>query len=123
MRVLVVDPDVERRDLVELWVTFSGHATAGASTTKAALEALASRHHDLAVVIDSSAPGLTALEAIRAIRARWPDPRRPALVVFAMDLDRMSWAELVDAGASEVIAGPPRVGVLRQILARCGGSV
>lgn len=117
MRVLVVDGDVDRRGLVKLCVRLLGHTADAAYTTEEALEALAAQTYDL-VVIDPPTPGPTALEAVLTIRARWPDPRRPAVVVISIDLDEPSRAALLSAGALDAIAEPPRFDRLREILAK-----
>jgi DNA-binding NarL/FixJ family response regulator len=70
------------------------------------------------VVLDPPTPGGTPLEAVLAIRARWPEPLRPAVVVISMDLEEGSRAALLAAGALDAIAEPPRLDRLREILAK-----
>ena len=125
MRVLVVDADPDRRDLVILCVGVLGHTATAAATVQDALDALSRRPYDL-VVVDSTTPGLAALEATRAIRTRWADPQHPVVVIISADLGEASRVALTAAGATEAIAGPPTVGLLRQVLARStprGGTI
>ena len=75
-RILVADDDVDIRELVEFKLSTLGHDVVAVSDGAAAIDACQAQRPDLAV-LDVMMPGVSGLDAIRAIRAdpRWPTSR------------------------------------------------
>ena len=67
-RILVADDDVDIRELVEFKLSTLGHEITAVADGAAAVEACQASRPDLAV-LDVMMPGVSGLEAIRAIRA------------------------------------------------------
>ena len=67
MRVLVVEDDIDFREICAQWFTRQGHRAAQAGSGPDALKHLAEQHCDVAI-IDMNLPGLTGLELLRRIR-------------------------------------------------------
>ncbi|MBT4865814.1 MAG: sigma-54-dependent Fis family transcriptional regulator [Planctomycetaceae bacterium] len=67
MRVLVVEDDIDFRELCARWFTRQGHQTAQAGSGQEALDHLAQRQCDVAI-LDMNLPGLTGLELLGRIR-------------------------------------------------------
>lgn len=67
-RIVVADDDVDIRELVEFKLTTMGHDVVTVGDGAAAIEACRLQKPDLAV-LDVMMPGMSGLEAIRAIRA------------------------------------------------------
>ncbi len=73
-RILVVDDEQVQLDTVCRGLTLYGYRCHGVLSVDAALAALAHRcgqHYDL-VLTDLTMPGLSGLELIERVRARWP---------------------------------------------------
>ena len=79
-RILVADDDVDIRELVEFKLTTLGHDVVSVSDGLAAIDACHANRPDLAV-LDVMMPGVSGLDAIRAIRA---DPRLKDLPVILL---------------------------------------
>lgn len=79
-RILVADDDVDIRELVEFKLTTLGHDVVAVSDGLAAIDACHANRPDLAV-LDVMMPGVSGLDAIRAIRA---DPRLKDLPVILL---------------------------------------
>ncbi|MGI8523993.1 MAG: response regulator transcription factor [Nocardioides sp.] len=79
-RILVADDDIDIRELVEFKLTTLGHDVVAVSDGLAAIDACHAERPDLAV-LDVMMPGVSGLDAIRAIRA---DPRLKDLPVILL---------------------------------------
>ena len=67
-RILVADDDVDIRELVEFKLSTLGHEIVAVSDGAAAIDACRAERPDLCV-LDVMMPGVSGLDAIRAIRA------------------------------------------------------
>ena len=79
-RILVADDDVDIRELVEFKLSTLGHDVVAVADGAAAIEACKAQRPDLAV-LDVMMPGVSGLDAIRAIRA---DPALADLPVILL---------------------------------------
>src|SRR5437764_5714827 len=98
MRILVVDRDDDRRDLICVAVSVLGHRAEEAWDTRQALLALAAEAFDV-VIVDDQLPGFDVLEVTELlVAATRPTRRRPAVVVVSGDLDITRRTALFRAG-------------------------
>jgi two-component system, OmpR family, response regulator MtrA len=79
-RILVADDDVDIRELVEFKLATLGHDIVAVSDGAAAIESCRQHRPDLAV-LDVMMPGMSGLDAVRAIRA---DPALSDLPVILL---------------------------------------
>ena len=118
MRVLVVDRDEDRRDLICVAVSVLGHRAEEAWDTRQALAALASDAFDV-VIVDDQIPGFDVLEVTELlVAATRPTRRRPAVVVVSADLDLVGRSALFRAGVVEVVSRPLSLAPLHGLLTR-----
>ncbi|MEN8707401.1 DNA-binding response OmpR family regulator [Nocardioides marinisabuli] len=103
-RILVADDDVDIRELVEFKLSTLGHEITAVADGAAAVEACQAARPDLAV-LDVMMPGVSGLEAIRAIRA---DPGLADLPVILLTA-RAQESDVesgFDSGADDYITKP-----------------
>jgi DNA-binding response OmpR family regulator len=103
-RILVADDDVDIRELVEFKLSTLGHDVVAVADGAAAIEACQARRPDLAV-LDVMMPGVSGLDAIRAIRA---DPSLADLPVILLTA-RAQESDVetgFDSGADDYITKP-----------------
>jgi DNA-binding response OmpR family regulator len=103
-RILVADDDVDIRELVEFKLSTLGHEITAVADGAAAVEACQASRPDLAV-LDVMMPGVSGLEAIRAIRA---DPGLADLPVILLTA-RAQESDVesgFDSGADDYITKP-----------------
>ena len=103
-RILVADDDVDIRELVEFKLSTLGHDVVSVSDGAAAIDACQAQRPDLAV-LDVMMPGVSGLDAIRAIRA---DPTLADLPVILLTA-RAQESDVetgFDAGADDYITKP-----------------
>ena len=103
-RILVADDDVDIRELVEFKLSTLGHEITAVSDGQAAIEACQAQRPDLAV-LDVMMPGVSGLDAIRAIRA---DPNLADLPVILLTA-RAQESDVetgFDSGADDYITKP-----------------
>ena len=118
LRVLVVDVDEDRRDLICVEVSVLGHRADEARSTRQALLALTAVAYDV-VIVDDQTPGFDALEVTELLlAASRPARRRPAVVVVAAGLDVPGRLALFRAGVVEVVSRPLSLAPLHGLLAR-----
>jgi DNA-binding response OmpR family regulator len=103
-RILVADDDIDIRELVEFKLSTLGHDVVAVADGAAAIDACQDSRPDLAV-LDVMMPGVSGLDAIRAIRA---DPALADLPVIlltarAQDSDVETG---FDSGADDYITKP-----------------
>ena len=79
-RIVVADDDIDIRELVEFKLSTLGHDVVAVSDGAAAIDACQAQRPDLAV-LDVMMPGVSGLDAIRAIRA---DPSLADLPVILL---------------------------------------
>ena len=103
-RILVADDDVDIRELVEFKLSTLGHEIVAVADGAAAIEACQASRPDLAV-LDVMMPGVSGLDAIRAIRA---DPALADLPVILLTA-RAQESDVetgFDSGADDYITKP-----------------
>jgi two-component system response regulator MtrA len=103
-RILVADDDVDIRELVEFKLSTLGHDVVAVADGAAAIEACRAQRPDLAV-LDVMMPGVSGLDAIRAIRA---DPALADLPVILLTA-RAQESDVetgFDSGADDYITKP-----------------
>ena len=103
-RILVADDDVDIRELVEFKLSTLGHDVVSVADGAAAVEACQAQRPDLAV-LDVMMPGVSGLDAIRAIRA---DPALADLPVILLTA-RAQESDVetgFDSGADDYITKP-----------------
>jgi DNA-binding response OmpR family regulator len=103
-RILVADDDVDIRELVEFKLSTLGHDVVAVADGAAAIDACQASRPDLAV-LDVMMPGVSGLEAIRAIRA---DPALADLPVILLTA-RAQESDVetgFDSGADDYITKP-----------------
>jgi DNA-binding response OmpR family regulator len=120
-RILVADDDVDIRELVEFKLSTLGHDVVAVSDGAAAIDACRAQRPDLAV-LDVMMPGVSGLDAIRAIRA---DPTLAGLPVILLTA-RAQESDVetgFDSGADDYITKPfsPRE-LASRVEALLGGS-
>lgn len=118
MRILVVDRDDDRRDLICVSVGVLGHRAEEAWDLRDAVIALATEAFD-AVIVDAEVPGFDPLEVTELLLvATRPTRRRPAVIVVAPDLDVHDRTALFRAGVAEVVSRPLSLAPLHGLLTR-----
>ncbi len=103
-RILVADDDVDIRELVEFKLSTLGHEVVAVADGAAAIDACKAQRPDLAV-LDVMMPGVSGLDAIRAIRA---DPALADLPVILLTA-RAQESDVetgFDSGADDYITKP-----------------
>ncbi len=103
-RILVADDDVDIRELVEFKLSTMGHEITAVGDGAAAVAACQASRPDLAV-LDVMMPGVSGLDAIRAIRA---DPALADLPVILLTA-RAQESDVetgFDSGADDYITKP-----------------
>jgi CheY-like chemotaxis protein len=118
LRILVVDRDDDRRDLMCVSVSVLGHRVEEAWDTRDALIALATDAFDI-VIVDDQLPGFDPLEVTELLlAASRPTRRRPAVVVVSEELDVAHRTALFRAGVAEVVIRPLSLAPLHGLLTR-----
>ncbi|GAB1639631.1 response regulator [Krasilnikovia sp. MM14-A1259] len=91
VQVLVVDDELDIRDLLECWLHADGHEVLAADSAETALAAVGREGLPQAVVLDVDMPGIDGVELLARLRERAPG--LPALFVTvlwdARNRDRM----------------------------------
>jgi DNA-binding response OmpR family regulator len=103
-RIVVADDDVDIRELVEFKLSTLGHDVVAVADGAAAVDACRAQRPDL-VVLDVMMPGVSGLDAIRAIRA---DPSLADLPVILLTA-RAQESDVetgFDSGADDYITKP-----------------
>jgi two-component system, OmpR family, KDP operon response regulator KdpE len=100
-RILIVDDEALLRRVVRTTLQAQGYDVSEAGNGTTALERIRSVHYDL-VLLDLNMPGVTGLEACRAIRAS----SDVAIVVLTVRNTHQDKVEVLDAGADDYITKP-----------------
>ncbi|WP_300162188.1 PAS domain S-box protein [Solidesulfovibrio sp.] len=117
LRVLVADDHRVNREILEKWLWRRGHEAVAASDGRQALEAVTATPFDL-VLMDIRMPGLSGLEAARAVRAL-PDPRRASVYIAAVTAHAMPGdrERFLAAGLDDYLSKPVAQAELDRVLA------
>ncbi len=116
LKVLVVDDEDDVRRGIERLVKGTGAAVVGAPSGEEALARLAENPVDL-VVTDVRMPGISGVDLLREIRARWPDVRVVLITGFGTIETAVA---CLQAGATHFLTKPFDNAQLLQIVERVG---
>jgi DNA-binding response OmpR family regulator len=103
-RILVADDDVDIRELVEFKLTTMGHEIVAVGDGAAAIDACMAQKPDLAV-LDVMMPGVSGLDAIRAIRAE-PSLADLPVILLTARAQESDVETGFDSGADDYITKP-----------------
>ena len=103
-RILVADDDVDIRELVEFKLSTMGHDVVAVGDGAAAIDACMEQKPDLAV-LDMMMPGVSGLDAIRAIRAE-PGLADLPVILLTARAQETDVETGFDSGADDYITKP-----------------
>lgn len=99
LRVMLVDKDPERAELLEQALAEAGHRVIARIGDDAALAAEVGKHQPDVIVIDMEAPGRDTLEQMREINRDQPKP----IILFSDERDPAYIRQAVQAGVSAYV--------------------
>ena len=99
LRVMLVDRDPERAELLEQALAEAGHRVIGRIGDDAALAAQVAKHQPDVIIIDMEAPGRDTLEQMREIARDRPKP----IILFSDERDPAYIRQAVQAGVSAYV--------------------
>jgi response regulator NasT len=99
LRVMLVDRDPERAELLEAALAEAGHRVIARINDDAALAAEVAKHQPDVIVIDMEAPGRDTLEQMREIARDRPKP----IILFSDERDPAYIRQAVKAGVSAYV--------------------
>jgi len=99
LRVMLVDRDPERAELLELALSEAGHRIIARIGDDAALAAQVAKYKPDVIVIDMEAPGRDTLEQMREIARDRPKP----IILFSDERDPAYIRQAVQAGVSAYV--------------------
>ncbi|MCC6588548.1 MAG: EAL domain-containing protein [Bryobacterales bacterium] len=104
--LLVVDDEINNRDILSRRLQRSGYRVATAHDGKTALEMIeqAPSSFDL-VLLDQMMPGLTGLDVLRLLRGAYSPERLPVIMVTALN-DSDHIVQALDLGANDYVTKP-----------------
>ncbi len=102
--ILIVDDEVANRDMLSRRLEKRGYLSVLAASGQEALDTL-SRQPAAAVLLDVQMPGMSGLDVLRAIRARWSPAELPVLMVTAKDQSE-DIVTALDLGANDYLTKP-----------------
>jgi DNA-binding response OmpR family regulator len=103
-RVLLVDDEAVNRDMLSRRLERRGYSVGMASSGPEALAAL-EREPWAALLLDVQMPGMSGLEVLQQVRARWSAAELPVIMVTAKDGSEDIVAAL-DLGANDYVTKP-----------------
>src|ERR671912_2692415 len=112
IRVLVVDDDAVLRQLIMEQTALMGFDSASASSGEEALEALSKSDFDV-VLLDIRMPGMSGLDALRAIR-RLEEP--PEVIMLTADTALPTGIEAMRLGAYDYLTKPATLGEIEAVV-------
>ena len=102
-KILVVDNNVDTRELIHLHLTTEGFTVVIAADIREGLYMAGAEYPDL-IITDVSMPEPDGLEMVRQLRAQQELERVPILVLTALGAEEMDQA--IRAGANRAISKP-----------------
>lgn len=81
-RILIVDDEASLREWLSIYMKRQGHTAETVAGGQEALDLLRSEEFDL-VLTDLKMPGISGLEVLRGVRARWPATQVVVMTAFA----------------------------------------
>lgn len=117
MHILVADDDAGNRELLTELLRHSGHSVTTALDGREAIAAIAKETFEV-VIMDEEMPGMTGLEATRAILQGTPaGKKRPIIVGISGNSTKEDEARCLEAGMDAFFAKPLRAAELFGLLA------
>lgn len=110
IRALVVDDDSALRSFLMTVLRERGYAVEGEADGAEALEAFKRNRYDL-MLVDLNLPGISGAELCRSVRAL-PEGEDPILICVTGHTGPEALTEVLDAGASDFLGKPLRLGLL-----------
>ena len=102
-KILVVEDNLDTRELIHLHLTTEGFTVVTASNGREGLYLASAEHPDL-IITDISMPEIDGLELVRQLRTQSEFERLPILVLTAFGADQMDQA--IQAGAHRALNKP-----------------
>ena len=102
-KILVVEDNLDTRELIHLHLTTEGFAVVTASNGREGLYLASAEHPDL-IITDISMPEIDGLELVRQLRTHPEFETLPILVLTAFGADQMDQA--IKAGANRALNKP-----------------
>jgi CheY-like chemotaxis protein len=102
-KILVVEDNLDTRELIHLHLTTEGFTVVTASNGREGLYLATAEHPDL-IITDISMPEIDGLELVRQLRTRSEFESVPILVLTAFGEDQMDQA--IKAGANRALNKP-----------------
>ena len=102
-KILVVEDNLDTRELIHLHLTTEGFAVVTASNGREGLYLASAEHPDL-IITDISMPEIDGLELVRQLRTQSGFESLPILVLTAFGADQMDQA--IKAGANRALNKP-----------------
>jgi len=102
-KILVVEDNLDTRELIHLHLTTEGFAVVTASNGREGLYLASAEHPDL-IITDISMPEIDGLELVRQLRTQSKFESLPILVLTAFGADQMDQA--IQAGANRALNKP-----------------
>ncbi len=103
-RILVVDDNEANRDLLSRRLRRSGYEVDVAESGEQALTACEGAAYD-AVVLDVMMPGMSGVEVLERLRARWGKTELPVIMATAKN-DSVDVVEALNGGANDYVTKP-----------------
>ena len=102
-KILVVEDNLDTRELIHLHLTTEGFTVVTASNGREGLYLASAEHPDL-IITDISMPEIDGLELVRQLRTQSEFESLPILVLTAFGVDQMDQA--IKAGANRALNKP-----------------
>ena len=102
-KILVVEDNLDTRELIHLHLTTEGFAVVNASNGREGLYLASAEHPDL-IITDISMPEIDGLELVRQLRTQSEFETLPILVLTAFGADQMEQA--IKTGANRALNKP-----------------
>jgi two-component system, OmpR family, KDP operon response regulator KdpE len=103
-RILVVDDEPQIRRVMRTALTATGYEVSDARSGEEAVEKLGDEKFDL-ILLDVNLPGISGLEACRAIRHETLVPEVPIIMLTVRNAEK-DIVEALDAGADDYVVKP-----------------
>ncbi len=103
--ILVVDDDLDIRELLDFGLTRAGHHVHVAADGARALERVAEDQYDL-MILDVTMPGISGLDVAREITSPTSIYHRPYIILLSALTSSKDIARGLSAGADEYVAKP-----------------
>ena len=117
LRILVAEDNAVNQKLALRLLEKMGYRADVAGNGLEAVEALERQAYDV-ILMDVQMPEMNGLEATRAIVARWPADRRPAVIAMTANVMEGDRETALEAGMDDYVAKPIRVEELNAALSR-----